>query len=420
MLARQFSFVYVPSCYEPEYDEHGRFRALRPLRAGIAELIKPAILDDFDAFPLPRSPIVPLVECVQDRIAIEIMRGCPWRCRFCQSTTIKRPLRFRRIETIIAAAEEACRTTGYNEISLLSLSTSDYPQFDELIRRMKETFDPRGVSISVPSLRVNEQLRHPRRAARYGASFRSDVRPEVALDDMRQQIGKPIKNEDLFEGCRKAFENGFQRIKLYFLCGLPGERPADLDGILDMAETIARIGKEIRGRAATVVANVSNFVPKPHTPYQWNGMQGREYFIEAHQRLRRRRTLRSVEIKCHDVDSSMLEGVMARGDRRLGAAIERAWRTARGSIPGGTGHNRKSGGRRWPKAESTCNPCFINPGRWTRGCPGITSPSVRAATIWNASRRDPKTNWPSWRTCSDHAPLSIAGHRHRRHAGEQP
>ena len=149
--------------------------------------------------------------------------------------------------------------------------------------------------------------------------------PEVARDDMRTQIRKKIKNEDLYEGCRQAFRRNFESVKLYFMCGLPGERPVDLDGIIEMAETIARIGKEERGRYAKVTASVSNFVPKAHTPYQWNGMQTREYFQWAHRYLRKKCQLRSVTVKCHDVETSLLEGVLSRGDRRVARAIELAW-----------------------------------------------------------------------------------------------
>jgi radical SAM superfamily enzyme YgiQ (UPF0313 family) len=143
---------------------------------------------------------------------------------------------------------------------------------------------------------------------------------------MRQQIRKPINNEDLYEGCREAFRRGWRRVKLYFLCGLPGERPADLDGIVEMAETIARIGKEETGRFADVTASVSNFVPKPHTPYQWNGMQSREYFQWAHRYLKAQVKIRSVTVKCHDIETSLLEGILTRGDRRVAVAIEEAWR----------------------------------------------------------------------------------------------
>ena len=143
---------------------------------------------------------------------------------------------------------------------------------------------------------------------------------------MREQIRKKIKNDDLYEGCREAFKNGWRRVKLYFLCGLPGERVADLDGIVDMAEQIAVIGKEVKGRYVEVTAAVSNFVPKPHTPYQWNGMQTREYLRWAGHYLRNRKRLRSVQIKQHDVEVSLLEGILTRGDRRIAPALEEAWR----------------------------------------------------------------------------------------------
>ena len=324
-LASRLPFVYVPSCYQPQSNA-GATTWVAPTAPGVPERIEPAVLTDLDAFPLPTSPIVPLVECVQDRIAIEIMRGCPWRCRFCQSTTTKRPLRFRKVQTIVDAALESYRNTGNDEISLLSLSTSDYPHFEELAGRLQEVFRPLGVSISVPSLRVNEAWRRVSDLLNTDRRSGLTLAPEVAQDEMRRRVGKSVSNDDLLAGCRRAFENGFQRVKLYFMCGLPGEQEADIDGIIDLSETISRLGREVAGRAAVVVANVSNFVPKPQTPLQWNAMQTREYFHEVHKRLKRRRTLRSVEVKCHDVEASLLEGVLARGDRRIGEAIELAWR----------------------------------------------------------------------------------------------
>jgi radical SAM family uncharacterized protein len=325
-LAAELPYCYVPRFYQPQYDQAGRFAELTRLRPDVPETIEPSIATDFEDLPIPARPIVPFVECVHDRIAIEIMRGCPWQCRFCQSTVIKRPLRFRSVDTIVRAALESYRHTGFNEISILSLSSSDYPHFEELVRRLKDTFGPLGVSISVPSLRVNEQLKTI--AELIGNRRRSalTLAPEVARDDMREQIRKRIKNEDLYEGCRHAFRNNFESVKLYFMCGLPGERTTDLDGIVEMAETIARIGKEERGRFAKVTASVSNFVPKAHTPYQWNAMQRPDYFHQAHRYLRQRRRMRSVQIKCHDVERSLLEGVLSRGDRRVAEVIELAWR----------------------------------------------------------------------------------------------
>ncbi|MEM8678899.1 MAG: TIGR03960 family B12-binding radical SAM protein [Planctomycetota bacterium] len=324
-IAITLPFCYVPCFYEPEY-RAGRYVALNRTRSDVPETIEPSVISDLEGIPLPTQPVVPYTECVHDRIAIEIMRGCPWQCRFCQSTVIKRPLRIRSVETIVQGAMESYRNTGFNEISILSLSSSDYPHFAELVTELKRVFRPLGVNVSVPSLRVNEQLRSI--AELIGNDRRSSLTlaPEVARDDMREQIRKKIKNEDLFEGCRQAFRHNFESVKLYFMCGLPGERRVDLDGIIEMAETIAKIGKEERGRNARVTASVSNFVPKAHTPYQWNGMQTRDYFKGAHEYLWGKRRVRSVNVKCHDIETSLLEGIFSRGDRRAGKAIELAWR----------------------------------------------------------------------------------------------
>ncbi len=323
-MAIRLPFCYAPRFYEPEYRD-GRIVALNRTRQDLPETIEPSVISDLDGIPIPTKPVIPFVECVHDRIAIEIMRGCPWQCRFCQSTVIKRPLRIRSVDTIVNGALESYRNTGFNEISILSLSSSDYPHFEELVLRLKEVFKPLGVNISVPSLRVNEQLRTI--AELIGNDRRSSLTlaPEVARDDMREQIRKKIKNEDLYEGCRNAFQNNYESVKLYFMCGLPGEREVDLDGIIEMSETIAEIGKEVRGRYARVTASVSNFVPKAHTPYQWNGMQSREYFHASHKYLWNKRRIRSINVKCHDVETSLLEGALSRGDRRTGAAIELAW-----------------------------------------------------------------------------------------------
>jgi len=323
-LAAQLPFAYAPIFYQPEYVD-GKYAALNRLRSEVPETIEPSVIADLDGTPLPTHPIVPWTQTVHDRIAIEIMRGCPWQCRFCQSTVIKRPMRFRKVETIVNAALESYHNTGFNEISILSLSTSDYPHFEELVLALKEKFKPLNVNIAVPSLRVNEQLRSV--AELIGNERRSSLTlaPEVARDDMREQIRKKIKNEDLYEGCRQAIRRNYESVKLYFMCGLPGERPVDLDGIIEMAETLSQIGKEERGRYAKVTACVSNFVPKAHTPYQRNGMQSREYFHWARNYLISKVNLRSVSVKCHDVETSLLEGVLSRGDRRIGNAIQLAW-----------------------------------------------------------------------------------------------
>jgi len=321
------TWAYAPRFYEPEYHADGTVAAMHRTRSDVPkEVMACTIEQDFDAIPLPSHPIVSYVQTPHDRIAIEIMRGCPWQCRFCQSTVIKRPLRVRSVETIVQSALTAYRNTGYNEISLLSLSTSDYPYFEELVARMQEVFGPLGVSVTLPSLRINNQLRSVPGLMKGARRSGLTLAPEVARDDMREQIRKKIKNDDLYVGCREAFANGWQKVKLYFLCGLPGERTVDLDGIVDMANTIADISKEVTGKYKEVTASVSNFVPKPHTPYQWNGMATREYLLEAGRYLRTRQRRSSVKVKQHDVELSLLEGILTRGDRRVSPALELAWR----------------------------------------------------------------------------------------------
>jgi radical SAM family uncharacterized protein len=325
-IAGSVDWAYVPRFYEPIYDDDGIQTGIVRLRDDVPETIRACVVDDLDAIPLPVRPVVPFVETTHDRIAIEIMRGCPWQCRFCQSTVIKRPLRVRSVETIVNAALETYHNTGYDELSLLSLSSSDYPGFEELVTRVSEVFTPLGVKISLPSLRITEMLKRIPALLNEGRRGGLTLAPEVARDDMREQIRKPINNQDLYEGAAEAFRRGWRRVKLYFMCGLPGERPVDLDGIVEMAEALARIGKEVTGRYAEVTASVSNFVPKPHTPYQWNGMQDREYLHWAHKYLRSKVRLRSVTVKCHDVETSLLEGILTRGDRRVSVAVEEAWR----------------------------------------------------------------------------------------------
>jgi radical SAM family uncharacterized protein len=326
-LVGSTTWAYAPDFYEHEYHADGSIATVNRTRSDVpAEVMSCTISKDFDSFPLPTKPVVPFVQTPHDRIAIEIMRGCPHQCRFCQSTVIKRPLRLRSVEEIIKSALESYRNTGTNEISLLSLSTSDYPHFEELVKRMYEVFTPLGVNVSLPSLRINHQLRTLPALMQGARKVGLTLAPEVARDDMREQIRKKIKNEDLYVGCREAFANGWQKVKLYFLCGLPGERSVDLDGIVEMAENICQISKEVTGRYKEVVASVSNFVPKPHTPYQWNGMQRREYFSWAGDYLHRQKRNRTVKIKQHDIETSLLEGILTRGDRRVSPGLYEAWK----------------------------------------------------------------------------------------------
>jgi radical SAM superfamily enzyme YgiQ (UPF0313 family) len=324
-VARKFPFVAAPQFYSVQYDTHGKSMKPRPAENGVPEIVRPALVENIDTFEPPRLRIIPTVECVQDRVAIEIMRGCPGRCKFCISTVQKRPVRYRSPENIVRIAKESCLASGSNEVSLLSLSTSDYPKFEELMATLRQELSPLHISVSVPSLRVNHQLSEVMQRLTTERTSGLTLAPEAALDEMRKRIGKPITNEHLLAGCETAFANGFHRVKMYFMCGFPEETYADIDGIVDLSASISRLGKQIRGKSVTVIANVSNFVPKPHTPWERIGMATQGYFLNVHDHLRLRSKRTGIALKYHDMETSLLEALLCRGDRRLGRVIERAW-----------------------------------------------------------------------------------------------
>ncbi|MGL6225731.1 MAG: TIGR03960 family B12-binding radical SAM protein [Thermoguttaceae bacterium] len=345
-LAKTLPFVYVPQFYTVQYDEQGRAGTPRPVEPGVPEKIQPAWIADLDAYTPSLTPIVPLIESVQDRVTLEIMRGCPGRCKFCQSTAIKRPIRTRSVESIAQIVHQSCLNTGMGEVSLLSLSTSDYPHFEGLMERLRELLGPLHVSISVPSLRVNHLLSRVMQTLTTERSSGLTLAPETARDEMRKRIGKPVTNENLLAGCRSAFENGFQRVKMYFMCGLPEETEEDLDGITQLAREIAYLGKEVSGKMPAVVANVSNFIPKPHTPFERYGMSNPDYFRDAHRRLKYVNKHKSFTLKYHELSTSLLEGLLSRGDRRLGRLIETVWRNG-GRLDSWTEHFNRD---RWNAA----------------------------------------------------------------------
>jgi radical SAM family uncharacterized protein len=324
--ARRFPFAVVPQFYTVRYDSDGRALKPVPNESGVPEVVRPAVVEEIEAFEPPIRRIIPLVECVQDRVAVEIMRGCPGRCKFCVSTVQKRPIRIRSPESIARIALESCLATGSDEVSLLSLSTSDYPQFEELMKRLREVLTPLNVSISVPSLRVNHQLSSVMRQLSTERTSGLTLAPEAARDEMRQRIGKPVTNENLLAGCEAAFANGFNRVKMYFLCGLPDELEADIDGIIDLSLEIGRLGRRIRGRAPIITTNVSNFVPKPHTFWERLGMQTRGYFHGVHGRLVDRVRRTGISLKYHTLETSLLEALICRSDRRFCRVVEGAWR----------------------------------------------------------------------------------------------
>ena len=327
-FARKFPWVYAPGLYNFSYRPDGTIDRLVPLRDDIPTEIVRCQTDDFDRTPFPVRPLVPFVEVVHDRIAIEIMRGCPQRCRFCHAGYTKRPLRSRSVARILEIAEDAYRATGLNEIGLLSLSTADYPDLLELAAAVHERFKDRRVGISVPSLRVDKMLQSIPWLVSGVRKSGVTIAVEAARDDMRAAIRKKVADGDLLDGVRQVYQAGWRSLKLYFMAGFPGERPDDIDGIWDLSRQVSELRREVRGAPGKVNASVGWLVPKPHTPFQWAAQARAEYF---HDVLRQLKTLSrgrksAVTVKTHNIERSVLEAVFARGDRRLADAIEAAWR----------------------------------------------------------------------------------------------
>jgi radical SAM superfamily enzyme YgiQ (UPF0313 family) len=265
-------------------------------------------------------------EVVHDRIAIEIMRGCPHRCRFCQAGATRNPLRLRSIDTILDLAERSYAATGCEEISLLSLSSNNYPQLERLLAKLDARFRPHAVSISVPSLRISENLEN---LPRYLGSVRKSgltYAPEAAVQDLCEILGKSIRIDDLLNGVRGAYEAGWDLVKLYFMVGLPGELESDVDEIVRLSRRVSMLRKDLGKSAGKVNITVASFIPKPHTPFQWEPMADPDYLCGVRERLRDALHDRRIQVKFHDVRRSFLEGVFSRGDRRLGPVLEYAWR----------------------------------------------------------------------------------------------
>jgi radical SAM family uncharacterized protein len=328
LLARRFPWIYAPNLYEAQYHADGTLAELRPTIDGLPEQIARCHTPDFQDAPVPLRPLVPWVPAVHDRIAIEIMRGCPNLCRFCHAGYTHRPLRLRSIERIVELAENAYWATGQEEIGLLSLSTSDYPHVGELARRLNERFAPRMVNISFPSLRVDRMLRHLPELGRSVRKGGLTIAVEAASDVLRRALRKKVADVDLLEGVRAAFEAGWKHVKLYFMAGFPGERLDDIDGIVDLCQAVSAERRKLGKPPAAVTASVAWLVPKPFTPLQWMAQPQAEYFQEVRQRLLRRAGARraAVRFTMQPPERSILEGVLARGDRRLGATIHEAWR----------------------------------------------------------------------------------------------
>jgi len=324
--AKQVPGAYVPAFYEPHYDDDGRFAELAPLRDDVPTTIRRVHLTDLSDSPVIEAPLVPLAEGVHERVIVEVMRGCPNSCRFCQAGYVRLPVRARPVDEIIAGVRKALAATGYREVSLLSLSTSDYPQLDELIDRLSAELTPQHVSISLPSLRVDSQLRHLPRLTSTVRKAGLTIAAEAGSKRLRAVINKGITEEDMIAGVRAAYQAGWNRVKVYFMAGLPGETAADIDAIFDLSRRLARTRREVDGHVGSISASVSWAVPKPHTPMQWCTMPPAEYFWQVRGRLRELAARSPVNFKFHYIERSLLEGVLCRGDRRLADVIEAAWR----------------------------------------------------------------------------------------------
>jgi len=328
LLAARFEWLYAPSLYDVRYHDDGTIDSILPTRDDLPRRIVRCQTPDFENAPFPVRPLVPHTRVIHDRISIEIMRGCPQRCRFCHAGHTKRPIGRRSVESILDIAEEAYWATGNEEIGLLSLSTADYPYLPELATRINRQFGERNVGISVPSMRVDKMLAHIPWMVNQVRKSGLTMAVEAAEDDMRAAIRKVVSDGNLIDAVQQAYRAGWKSLKLYFMVGFPGERPKDIDGIFHLARKVSQAAVPIRPCPAAINAAVGWLVPKPHTPFQWAAQPRAEYFHEARIRLRElSKSVRSaVRIKTHNVERSILECVFSVGDRRLGDAIESAWR----------------------------------------------------------------------------------------------
>ncbi len=356
--AAQIPGLYVPSLYDPEYNEDGTIKSFLPNCPEAPEKIQRQIMMEMTDTFYPEKPLVPFIKVTQDRVVLEIMRGCIRGCRFCQAGMIYRPVREKSVEKLKELAKKMLKSTGHEEISLSSLSSSDYRSLESLVRFLIEEFYGKGVNVSLPSLRIDAFSLDVMSKVQDVKKSSLTFAPEAGSQRLRDVINKGLTEEDILSGASEAFLGGWNRVKLYFMLGLPTETTEDMEGIALLSEKIAEkyyeIPKDQRKGKVQVVASTSFFVPKPFTPFQWARMCTKEEFLGkarvVNHKMKEMLNYKSLKYNWHEADVTVLEGVLARGDRRVGAVIEEAYKN--GALYDAWSETFKN--EVWMKAFETC------------------------------------------------------------------
>ncbi|MCI7741541.1 MAG: TIGR03960 family B12-binding radical SAM protein [Clostridiales bacterium] len=327
--AARIGGVYVPSLYDVVYHEDGTLASVTP-KDGAPERVTKRIVENFDAAPFPTKPIVPSTEVVHDRVNLELFRGCVRGCRFCQAGHVYRPIRAKKPETLIRQGIETLKNTGHEDVTLLSLSTSDYRHLPELCDGLLDYCEGRSIGLSLPSLRADnfsmEIMEKLQKVRKSGLTFAV----EGGSQRLRDAINKNVTEEDLLNTCRIAFEGGWNSVKLYYMLGLPTETDEDIIGIAEMANQVLYCWRQYaknKNRGVKITISTSCFIPKPHSPFQWEGQISIEEYLRRVNLLRASLTARNVTYNWHDAETSLIEAALSRGDRRVADVIEQVWRS---------------------------------------------------------------------------------------------